>query len=39
MGVITYMLLAGDQPFDRDDQHLARQAIIAGDYKFEPGTF
>jgi len=39
MGVITYFLLAGYTPFDRENQQLEMQAIIAGDYKFEPGTF
>lgn len=39
MGVITYFLLAGYTPFDRDNQQLEMQAIIAGDYKFEPGMF
>jgi serine/threonine protein kinase len=39
MGVITYFLLAGYTPFDRESQQLEMQAIIAGDYKFEPGTF
>jgi len=36
MGVITYFLLAGYTPFDRDNQHQEMEAIIAGDYKFEP---
>ena len=36
MGVVTYFLLAGYTPFDRDTQQLEMQAIIAGDYKFEP---
>ena len=36
MGVITYFLLAGYTPFDRDSQQLEMEAIIAGDYKFEP---
>jgi hypothetical protein len=38
MGVITYFLLAGYTPFDRENQQQEMQAIIAGDYKFEPGT-
>lgn len=38
MGVITYFLLAGYTPFDRENQHLEMEAIIAGDYKFEPGA-
>ncbi|KIL68396.1 hypothetical protein M378DRAFT_71318 [Amanita muscaria Koide BX008] len=36
MGVITYFLLAGYTPFDRDTQQAEMEAIIAGDYKFEP---
>ncbi|ESK84761.1 calcium calmodulin dependent protein [Moniliophthora roreri MCA 2997] len=36
MGVITYFLLAGYTPFDRDSQQAEMEAIIAGDYKFEP---
>jgi serine/threonine protein kinase len=36
MGVITYFLLCGYTPFDRDTQHQEMEAIIAGDYKFEP---
>lgn len=36
MGVITYFLLAGYTPFDRDSQQQEMEAIIAGDYKFEP---
>jgi calcium/calmodulin-dependent protein kinase I len=39
MGVITYFLLAGYRPFDRENQQLEIQAIIAGDYKFGPGMF
>jgi calcium/calmodulin-dependent protein kinase I len=39
MGVITYFMLAGNTPFDRYTQQLEMQAIIAGDYKFEPGMF
>jgi serine/threonine protein kinase len=38
MGVITYFLLAGYTPFDRDTQQLEMEAILAGDYKFEPGS-
>lgn len=38
MGVITYFLLAGYTPFDRDSQQQEMEAIIAGDYKFEPGA-
>ncbi|KAI0752543.1 Pkinase-domain-containing protein [Daedaleopsis nitida] len=36
MGVITYFLLCGYTPFDRDTQQQEMEAIIAGDYKFEP---
>ncbi|KAI0943587.1 hypothetical protein AcW1_002719 [Taiwanofungus camphoratus] len=36
MGVITYFLLCGYTPFDRDSQQQEMEAIIAGDYKFEP---
>jgi len=39
MGVITYFLLAGYTPFDRDNQRLEMVAIIAGDYKFEPEEY
>jgi len=36
MGVITYFLLAGYTPFDRDSQQQEMEAILVGDYKFEP---
>ncbi|KAF8062453.1 kinase-like domain-containing protein [Lyophyllum atratum] len=39
MGVVTYFLLAGYTPFDRDSQQLEMEAIIAGDYKFEPSEY
>lgn len=39
MGVITYFLLAGYTPFDRDSQEQEMAAIIAGDYKFEPAEY
>ncbi|KAJ3502858.1 hypothetical protein NMY22_g18443 [Coprinellus aureogranulatus] len=39
MGVITYFLLAGYTPFDRDTQEAEMKAIIAGDYKFEPEEY
>jgi len=39
MGVITYFLLAGYTPFDRDTQQLEMEAIIAGDYAFEPEEY
>ncbi|KAI0658115.1 Pkinase-domain-containing protein [Cubamyces menziesii] len=38
MGVITYFLLCGYTPFDRDTQQQEMEAICAGDYRFEPGT-
>jgi serine/threonine protein kinase len=36
IGVITYFLLCGYTPFDRETQAEEMEAIIAGDYKFEP---
>ncbi|KAI6126641.1 kinase-like domain-containing protein [Pisolithus sp. B1] len=39
MGVITYLLLAGYAPFDRDSREQEIQAIIAGDYCFEPEEY
>ncbi|KAI0797364.1 Pkinase-domain-containing protein [Irpex lacteus] len=39
MGVITYFLLCGYTPFDRDTQQQEMEAIIAGDYKFEPEEY
>ena len=39
MGVITYFLLAGYTPFDRESQQQEMEAIIAGDYKFEPEEY
>ncbi|KZV72584.1 Pkinase-domain-containing protein [Peniophora sp. CONT] len=39
MGVITYFLLAGYTPFDRENQQQEMEAIIAGDYKFEPAEY
>ncbi|KAI5117907.1 hypothetical protein M0805_003601 [Coniferiporia weirii] len=39
MGVITYFLLCGYTPFDRDTQDQEMQAIIAGDYAFEPEEY
>jgi len=36
MGVITYFLLCGYTPFDRESRAKETQAIITGDYKFEP---
>lgn len=39
MGVITYFLLCGYTPFDRDTQQEEMEAIIAGDYRFEPKEY
>lgn len=39
MGVITYFLLAGYTPFDRDSQQQEMEAIIAADYKYEPHEY
>ena len=39
MGVITYFLLAGYTPFDRDTQQQEMEAICAGDYAFEPEEY
>ncbi|PSR75650.1 hypothetical protein PHLCEN_2v8941 [Hermanssonia centrifuga] len=39
MGVITYFLLCGSTPFDRDTQKQEIEAIIVGDYKFEPEEY
>lgn len=39
IGVITYFLLAGYRPFDRENHQLEMRATIAGDYGFKPGTF
>ncbi|KAK7042197.1 calcium calmodulin dependent protein [Favolaschia claudopus] len=39
MGVITYFLLAGYTPFDRDTPEAETAAIVAGDVKFEPAEF
>jgi len=36
MGVTTYFLLAGKRPFRRENRRLESEAIIAGDYEFEP---
>jgi serine/threonine protein kinase len=36
IGVISYFLLCGYTPFDRDSQYEEMQAICNGDYKFEP---
>ncbi|KAF8185838.1 Pkinase-domain-containing protein [Mycena galopus ATCC 62051] len=39
MGVITYFLLAGYTPFDRDTPDAETEAIIAGDFKFGPAEY
>lgn len=39
LGVITYFLLCGYTPFDRDSTMEEMQAIINGDYKFEPAIY
>ncbi|RSH78214.1 uncharacterized protein EHS24_002675 [Apiotrichum porosum] len=39
IGVITYFLLCGYTPFDRDSQYEEMQAICNGDYKFAPAEF
>ncbi|TGZ81200.1 Pkinase-domain-containing protein [Ascodesmis nigricans] len=36
IGVITFFLLCGMTPFDRDSNIEEMQAIMAGDYKFDP---
>jgi len=39
IGVITYFLLCGYTPFDRDSQPEEAQAIIHRDFKFEPAEY
>ncbi|KAG6837141.1 hypothetical protein H0H93_014046 [Arthromyces matolae] len=39
MGVITYFLLAGYTPFDRETPELEAKAILEGDYSFEPKEY
>ncbi|KAJ7861535.1 kinase-like domain-containing protein [Mycena olivaceomarginata] len=39
MGVVTYLMLAGYMPFDRDTPEAEIKAIIAGDYRFEPKEY
>lgn len=36
MGVTTYTLLSGYRPFDKKSEREEEEAVIAGDYKFEP---
>jgi calcium/calmodulin-dependent protein kinase I len=39
LGVITYFLLCGYTPFDRDSGVAEMQAIMAGDYSFDPAEY
>ncbi|GAA5897925.1 serine/threonine-protein kinase [Sporobolomyces salmoneus] len=39
MGVVTYFLLCGYTPFDRDNQVEEIQAICSADYAFEPEEY
>ncbi|KAJ6597508.1 kinase-like domain-containing protein [Mycena vulgaris] len=39
LGVVTYFLLAGYLPFDRDMPMTEEEVIIAGDFKFEPEEY
>lgn len=39
MGVITYFLLCGYTPFDRESSIEEMQAIMNADYKFEPAEY
>ncbi|KAI2631107.1 kinase-like domain-containing protein [Xylaria nigripes] len=39
MGVITYFLLCGYTPFDRDSDFEEMQAILNADYSFEPADY
>ncbi|KAL7273353.1 Calcium/calmodulin-dependent protein kinase type I [Rhizina undulata] len=39
IGVITYFLLCGYTPFDRDSNFEEMQAILEADYKFEPKDY
>jgi len=39
MGVITYFLLGGYTPFDKDSPQEEADAICSGDYKFEPAEY
>jgi len=39
IGVITYFLLCGYTPFDRDSSVEEMQAIMTGDYSFEPPEY
>jgi serine/threonine protein kinase len=39
IGVITYFLLCGYTPFDRESQYQEMQAICNGDYKFAPAEY
>lgn len=39
MGVVTYFLLCGYTPFDRDNQVDEIQAICSADFAFEPEEY
>ncbi|KAJ7768613.1 kinase-like domain-containing protein [Mycena maculata] len=39
MGVVTYFLLAGYTPFDRETPQAEKEAIIKGEYRFEPEEY
>ncbi|CAG8697048.1 170_t:CDS:2, partial [Racocetra persica] len=39
IGVITYFLLCGYPPFEREDSYEEMQAILRADYKFEPPEY
>lgn len=39
IGVISYFLLAGYTPFDRDSTAEEMQAIVNGEYAFEPEVY
>ncbi|CAE6512316.1 unnamed protein product [Rhizoctonia solani] len=39
VGVITYFMLCGYTPFDRDTEQQELEAIIHGDYRFEPAEY
>lgn len=39
IGVITYFLLCGYTPFDRESSGQEREAILKADYRFEPAEY
>lgn len=39
IGVITYFLLCGYTPFDRDSSMAEMAAIVSGDYRYEPAIY